>query len=155
MGFWDNKKTEIKKEVEVVEEEEMALDCTCDDCGKDFKESDLNEDGYCKACVKKQSEKEKLLKDAQETYAYTFAIEFSADEEGNEDEPHEYTGLTKADAEKLYENAKIALKNKEEYFEIPLMDQYDSDEEEINKLYPQYIKLGNVKRVYYEKPGDE
>jgi hypothetical protein len=152
MGFWDNKKTEKVKEV-VVEEETMVEteDYTCDDCGKDFKESDLNEDGYCKACVKKQSEKEKLLKDAQETYAYTFAIEFSADEEGNEDDPYEYKGLTELDAKKLYDNVKTALKNKEEYFEIPVMDQYDAEEEEINTLYPEYIKLSNVKKAYYNK----
>jgi len=155
MGFWDNKKTEKKKEV-IVEDEEMETeDYTCDDCGKDFKESDLNEDGYCKSCVKKQKEKELLLKDAQETYAYTFTIEFAADEEGNEDEPYEYKGLKLSDAQTLYDNAKNALKNKEEYFEIPLIDQYDADEEEINKLYPEYIKISNVKRVYYNKPGDE
>ena len=147
MGFWDNKKTEKKKEViDLIE---------CANCGKEYKESELveddeNGDALCKVCTKKREEKAKTLEDAQETYAYTFAIEFSADEEGNEDEPYEYKGLKLSDAQTLYYNVKTALKDKEEYFEIPLMDQYDADEEEIKQLYPEYIKIGKVKRVYYK-----
>lgn len=58
MGLFGNKKVEEpskKKEVvEEKEEEEMEDTVSCDDCGEDFKESMINEDGLCKVCAKRK-----------------------------------------------------------------------------------------------------
>lgn len=88
-------------------------------------------------------------------YKYTFSVEFESNEDEDEPESIIIEGLCEADAKALYLNAKTALKNKEEYFELPEMKQYDSDAEAMSIFYPEYVHIVDVKKVYYEKPSDE
>lgn len=154
MGLFGNKKTEEptpKKKVEVVEEEEMDELISCDDCGEDFKESMLDDDGLCKVCAKKKEEATTLKKDM----CYTFTVLFEADDDGDTEDDLAINGLCEADAKALYNNVKTALKNKEDYFELPDMQQYDFDNERIKKFYPEYVRIVNVRKAYYEKDNNE
>jgi len=150
MGFFNRDESKERIEETKPEEEDKV---ECNDCGKEFLESELNDDGICKECAVKMETDKKTKKEKKDKLNYTLTVEFYGDSDVEAKDAYERTHISQADAKEVYDLVSQAVMVDKKYVMIKEMDSLDDDGNEAT-YNPETIYIDNVDRVTYAVDED-